>query len=117
MSAKNRILQINELIKRELGNIIFKEVEFPKNTLATITRVETSSNLIQSKIYISVIPENQISKVIQILNKRVFAIQQEINKRLKMRPIPKIKFVEEKETKKADKVEKLLERVKKEEKD
>lgn len=109
---KNRIPQVNELIKQELGNIVLKEVEFPKDTLVTITRVQTSSNLIQAKIYISVMPENQLPKVLQILNNQIFDLQQIINKRLKMRPIPKIKFVEEKETRKAEKIEKLLEEIK-----
>ena len=109
---KNRIPQVNELFKKELGSIILKEIEFPKDTLVTITRVQTSSNLIQAKIYISVIPESQISKVLQILNNQIFNLQQIINKRLKMRPIPKIKFIEEKETRKAEKIEKLLEEIK-----
>jgi ribosome-binding factor A len=112
MAVKNRVFKVNELIKREVGNLISREIEFPENTLATITRVETSSNLIQSKIYISVIPENQIIKVVQILNQRVFDIQKEIDKRLRMRPVPKIIFAEEKETEKADKVEELLEKIK-----
>lgn len=110
--AKNRIPQVNELIKRELSKIILKEVEFPEDTLATVTRVQTSSNLIQAKVYISVMPENQASKVLQILNRQIFNIQQIINKRLKMRPIPKIRFIEEKETRKAEEVEKLLEEIK-----
>jgi len=113
MAAKNRVFQVNELIKRELGSIILKKVEFPKNVLFTITRVETSSNLIQSKIHISVIPEVQTPKVIQILNQKIFIIQQDVNRRLRMRPVPKIKFAEDKEAKKANKVEELLERIKK----
>lgn len=110
--ANDRVPQINELIKRELSQIILKEIEFPKGVLVTVTRVETSANLIQAKIYVSVIPANQLLKVLQILNKKVFYLQQLINKRLRMRPIPKIKFIEEKETKKAEKVEKLLEKIK-----
>jgi len=110
--AKNRILQVNELIKRELSKLILKEIEFPKDTLVTITRVQTSSNLIQTKVYVSVIPENQTPRILQILNQQIFNLQQIINKRLKMRPIPKIKFVEEKETGKAERVEKLLEKIK-----
>ena len=109
---KNRLLQINELTKQELGSIILKEVEFPKDTLVTITRVQTSANLIQAKIYISVMPESQISKVLQILNNQIFDLQQIINKRLEMRPIPKIEFKEDKETRKAEKIEKLLEEIK-----
>ena len=110
--AKNRIPQVNELIKRELSKVILKEVEFPKDTLVTITRVQTSSNLIKAKVYISEMPENQIPQVFKILNQKIFDLQQIINKRLKMRPIPKIKFVEEKETRKAEKIEKLLEEIK-----
>lgn len=110
--AKNRIPQVNELIRRELSKIILKEVEFPKDTLVTITRVQTSSNLIQAKIYIGVMPENQASRILQILNQQIFNLQQIINKRLRMRPIPKIKFVEEKETRKAEEIEKILEEIK-----
>jgi len=113
MAAKNRALQVNELIKRELGSIILKKIEFPKGVLFTITRVETSSNLVHSKIYISVIPEDQTPKVIQILNQKIFIIQQDINRRFKMRPVPKIKFTEDKKAKKVNKVEELLERIKK----
>lgn len=112
MTDKNRVSRVNELIKRELGKIILKEVEFPENALVTITRVQTSSNFIHTKIYISVIPENKISKVIKILNSKIFDLQQEINKNLKMRPVPKIEFKEEKETKKADKIEELLKEAK-----
>jgi len=109
---KNRASRVNELIKQELNKIILQEIEFPKDVLVTITRVETSSNLIQAKVYIGAIPENQILKIVQILNQKIFGIQKAINKRLKMRPIPKIKFVEEKETKKAERIEKLLEEIK-----
>ena len=109
---KNRIPQINELIKQELGNVVFKEIEFPKDTLVTVTRVQTSSNLIQAKVYVSVMPESQTPKVLQTLNDQIFELQQTINKRLEMRPIPKIKFVEEKETRKAEEIEKLLEEIK-----
>ena len=110
--AKRRIPQVNELIKQELGKILLRKIEFPKGTLVTVTRVESSQNLIESKVYISTIPENQTLEVSKILNRNIFDIQQIINTRLKMRPIPKIKFVEEKKTKKAETVEGLLEKIK-----
>jgi len=99
------------LIKKELNRIILREVDFPKNVLVTITRVETSSNLIQSKIYISAIPESQNPQVLEILNGQIYDIQQALNKRLKMRPIPKIIFMEEKKTQEAGRVEELLEKI------
>ncbi|TET84438.1 MAG: 30S ribosome-binding factor RbfA [Candidatus Nealsonbacteria bacterium] len=111
-----RIPRVNQLIQQELSQIILREIEFPKDILVTVTRIETSSNLIESKIYVSVMPEEKTSKVFQILNRQVYELQQKLNQRLQMRPIPRIKFIEEKETKEAGKIEEILERLKKEEK-
>ena len=111
-----RIQQVNQLIKKELSQIILKEIEFSSDVLVTVTRVETTSNLIESKVYVSVMPEEKTSKVFQILNRQVYELQQKLNQRLQMRPIPRIKFIEEKETKEAGKIEEILERLKKEEK-
>lgn len=106
-----RVQRVNQLIKKELSRIILREIDFPKDVLVTITRVETSSNLIQTKVYISVMPEDKSSQMMGVLNKHIYDIQQALNKRLKMRPIPKIIFVEERITREAAKVEELLEEI------
>lgn len=85
----------------------------PEGVLVTLTRVETLPNLIESKVYISVMPEDKTADVLDILRKIVYFLQQKLNKRLGMRPIPKIMFVEEKATKEAGRVEELLEKIKK----
>ena len=108
-----RIQRVNQLIKKEISQIILREIEFPKDILVTVTRVETASNLIESKVYVSVMPEEKTSKVFQILNRQVYELQQKLNQRLQMRPIPRIKFIEEKETKEAGKIEEILEKIKK----
>lgn len=108
----DRVLQVNQLIKKELGKIILKEIDFPKEILVTLTRVETSANLIQAKVYISVMPENQSGQVLEILNQQIYFLQQMMNRRLKMRPIPKIIFVEEAVSREAGRVEELLEKIK-----
>jgi len=99
------------LIKKELAQIILREINFPKDLLVTVTRVETSANLIQAKIYISVLPINKNSQVLEILNHQIYDIQQKLNKRLKMRPIPRIIFVQEKKTQEAARIEELLEKI------
>ena len=111
-----RIPRINQLIKRELSQILLKEIDFPKNILVTVTRVETSIGLNEAKIYISVIPGNRIAWVLHILEKQVYGLQQKLNKRLRMRPTPKINFLGEEETGQAGRIEEILEELKKEEK-
>ena len=107
----NRIPKVNELIKREISKMILKEIEFPKDVLVTVTRVQTSSNLSDSNIYISVLPENKIEKVLERLKKQMYFIQQKFNNIVKMRPLPRLKFLAEKETQEADKIEGLLEKI------
>lgn len=107
-----RIQRVNQLIKKELSQILLREVNFPKDILVTITKVETSADLKESKIYISIIPEEIDQKVIQILNRIIYDLQQKLNKRLKMRTIPQIKFLEERQTSEAGRIEEILEKIK-----
>ena len=112
-NMKERILKVNSLIQRELGKILYREVDFPKGLLVTITRVDTSPDLSQSKIYISTIPEENTEEVIAIIKKQIYFIQQKLNNKLNMRPMPRILFVKEKKTGEAGRVEELLEEIKK----
>lgn len=110
----DRIQRVNSLIKNELSQILLKEIDFSKDVLTTITQVEASKNLSQARVYISVIPEEQVDRIFKILNRRIYDIQQKLNKRLEMRPIPRIKFVKEEKTAEAARVEELLEKIKNE---
>ena len=111
-----RIEQVNELIKREISQILLREVDFPENVLITVTRAESAPNLFEAKVWVSVMPEENLEKIVAHLNRQVYEIQQKINKRLKMRPVPRIKFLKEKQTVQAGRIEELLEKLKKEEK-
>ena len=108
----HRIKRVNKLLKEEIGNIILKEVSLPE-CLVTITQADASPNLQQAKIYISVMPEEKQEEVFEVLNNSIYNIQQELNKRLNMRPVPKIMFRKEEKTKQAARVEELLEKIRK----
>lgn len=108
-----RILKINQLIKQELSQLLLRRNDFPRQVLVTIVRVETSKDLAQSRVYVSIIPEEQALVIIKILRKQIYNIQQEINKRLKLRIVPKIKFIkEEKAIESGGRIEKILEEIK-----
>ena len=89
---KNRIDQVNKLIRQELGQIILREVDMPEGVVVTLTRVAASGNLQQD----------------------IYSIQQMLNSRLKMRPVPRIRWVAETATAEAQKIEELLDQIKKE---
>jgi len=109
---KDRIAKVNELIKRELGQIILREVEMPEKAVVTLTRVTASGNLQQAKVYISVVPDEKAREVLNILGQNIFAIQQILNRKLKMRPVPKVLWVLERATAEAQRIEELLDQIK-----
>ncbi|MFH0791649.1 MAG: 30S ribosome-binding factor RbfA [bacterium] len=109
-----RAERINQLIKKEISFALEREADFSKGTLVTLTRVDTSANLIQAKVFISVFPEDRTEEILGILQKRVYHFQQLFNKRVKMRPVPKLIFIAEKQTVEAGRIDELLAQIKRE---
>jgi len=112
MATEQRIKRINELLKRQVGRTILEEVDFPNNVLVTVSGVETSQDVTHCKVFVSVFPEAEMRNVLTVLGKVIYFIQQALNKSLKMRPVPKIRFVEETEIPIAQRVENILEKIK-----
>ena len=107
-----RIEKVNELIKRELSQIILEEMNFPKEALVTIIKVEAAPNLYSARVYINVIPEKEAKGAFIMLRNNIYNLQQLLNKRLRMRPIPRIEFLQEKQVQKTEKIEEILDEIK-----
>ena len=111
----DRIQRVNSLLEHEIGKILLRDFAFNPEILVTLTRVDTTANLIEAKVYISVFPETKSDVILNALQKSVYDVQYKINRALRQRPIPKIKFVKETAISQADKIEELLTKVKTEE--
>ncbi len=105
--------KVNSLLEHEISKILFKDFDFSDKALVTLTRVEASANLIEAKAYISVLPNNKFDEVLKTLKKGVYSVQHKINRTLRMRPVPKIKFVKDENIAKAGRIEELLNKLKK----
>ena len=113
--ASFRIKQVNKVILETMNKIFQDECQFPDETLVTILEVETSPDLLYSKVTVSVFPSEKKEEVLKYLNKKIYSLQQFLNKKLNMRPVPKVKFILDTTEEEAEKVEELLEKIKKEE--
>lgn len=112
MSSGNRIEKINEVLKEQLGQAILKEVELPRGVLATITRVETTKDLNQAKVFVSVFPEDQTKVALAILVRCGYNLHQILNKKLRLRKVPKLRFLQDTQTSKELRLDELLDKVK-----
>jgi ribosome-binding factor A len=109
----HRIEQINELIRQELGQLILTEIELPKNCLATIVGVESSKDLRHAKVWLSVIPGQYKKKILDKLNLNIGHLQFLLNKKLSIKPLPRLRFVIDETEDRAQGIEEILDRIRK----
>lgn len=105
----NRFKKLNDLLRDEAGKMLKKELEF-NGVLVTVVRAVVSPTLEHATIWISVLPESQRETVLQKINQKIYNLQQILNKRLAIRPVPKIRFEIDKTEEKAARIEKLLQK-------
>ncbi len=107
-----RLEKINELIKRELSKILLEEGESEPGTLVTILEAQTTLDLREAAVFFSVLPTAKSERVFNNLSARIFFIQQLLNKKLRMRPVPRIRFVLNTTESESQKIDGLLEKIK-----
>ncbi len=109
-----RIARVNELVKETLAEIVSEEVDFPLGVFVTVTRVDTSADLRYARVFVSVFPEKKFSRAMELLKKKIYSIQRTFNKKLHMKPLPRIEFVVDKTESEADRIEKVLKNISRE---
>lgn len=110
MNSK-RIERVNKLLKEEINKILLREFDFV-NVLVTIIEVRTSDNLRYSDVDISILPEKKEQTILELLLRRTYDIQKTLDRKLKMRPVPRIKFRIDKDIKKLHKIDELIGKIK-----
>lgn len=107
----SRVDRINELIKETLAKIIYEEVDFPSGVFVTVVKIDTSRDLRYARVFLSVFPEKRFGEVFRMFEKKIYSLQGILNKKLSMKPLPRIEFVADKTEAEADKIEKLLKEI------
>ncbi|MDF1498171.1 MAG: 30S ribosome-binding factor RbfA [Patescibacteria group bacterium] len=87
-----RIEKINKLIKKEVGNIILEEVNFSPSVMVTVKDVSVSKDLRYADVFVSVFPFEKNEEVQALLKENIYEMQRILNKKLVMKPLPRIVF-------------------------
>ena len=95
-SRKHRVA---EELKRELGILITTEVKDPRVRLVAITSVEVSADLAYAKVYVGsfdvTAPPEEANKAIEGLNAARGFLKRALGKRLRLRVMPELRFIED----------------------
>lgn len=108
----SRVEQVNELLKKELANLISQEVLTP-DFLITVLYVDCAPNFDSAKIGISVLPEKFTGTALEKLRKQSSQFGKALNKKLNLRKIPKFYWTIDTTKKEADELEDILEKIRK----
>ena len=81
--------RVDELLRQEIGAIIARDVADPRVGFATITQVETTSDLRHAKVWVSVIGQPaERTATIAALGRAMPFIRHELGKSLRIRRHP-----------------------------
>jgi len=106
-----RIEKVNELIKKYLGEILLRNLDLKSGVFVTIAKVDTTPDLRYTRVFVSIFPEKDTDYALKTFNKELYKIQGFLNRKLSMKPLPKIEFKLDLTESKADEIEKLFQEI------
>ncbi|MFH0740229.1 MAG: 30S ribosome-binding factor RbfA [bacterium] len=106
-----RLNKLQEVLKEELAGVISQEIDFPKGIIATVMSVRIYSDLSWAEIFVSVIPEKESEFVINVLKRKAYFLHKALNDRIKLRRIPRIKFLPYTGPNSQEKIEQILDEI------
>ncbi len=97
-------------MKEMIARLVGRELQFPDGTLVTVTRVEASENLRAARVFLTVFPEDEerMRAVMMLVSRAAGFIQRQLNRELRMRPVPKITFRLDQAEANRERVEEIL---------
>ena len=99
--------RVSELIRKELGELILRELEFD-GAIMTIVEVDVTKKIDYARVHISVIPSAKANDVLRVLNSAKYRLQGDLLRKINIRPMPELSFVIDHGTEKAADIEKIM---------
>ena len=110
-SINHRHLRVGELVKQNLGQIFLRnEAKIPSlNTkLVTVTEVKMSNDLKSARAYVIPLGGKETKKTVNILTEFSYLVRKALSKKLDIKFLPRLYFVEDKSFDYAERIEALI---------
>ena len=110
-SYSQRQLRVGELVKQNLGQLFIRnEAKIPQlnSKLITVTEVRMTPDLKTARVYVIPLGGVEISETVKILTEYSHLVRKALSKRLDLKFLPKLTFVEDNSFEYAEKIEKII---------
>ncbi len=109
MPHSDRMLRVNELLRRELALLCEREISPGFDGLVTITAVKTAPDLRQATVFVSVLGDEEHRKrALSLLGAKRKMFQREISRRVVLKYTPVLKFRMDASAEQADRILAIL---------
>ena len=106
-----RQLRVGELVKQNLGELFIRnEAKIPNinSKLITVTEVRMTPDLKTARVYVIPLGGIDTMETVKILTEYSHLVRKALSKRLDIKFLPKLTFVEDNSFEYAEKIEKLI---------
>lgn len=111
----DRMSKINQRVKREIGEILHRELQDPRLEFVTITAAEVSRDLQHARVYYSVLGDKAKTEAAQqALDSASGLVRKLIGQRIRLRYTPEIAFVLDRSIEYGMRIDSTIERIKSE---
>ena len=110
-----RQLRVGELVKQNLGELLIRnEAKIPliNSKLITVTEVRMTPDLKTARVYVIPLGGIDTKETVKILTEYAHLVRRALSKRLDMKFLPKLTFVEDNSFEYAEKIERIIKKIK-----
>ena len=110
-----RQLRVGELVKQNLGELFIRnEAKIPSinSKLITVTEVRMTPDLKTARVYVIPLGGIDTKETVRVLTEYSHLVRRALSKRLDIKFLPKLKFVEDNSFEYAEKIEKIIKKIK-----
>jgi ribosome-binding factor A len=109
--ATERMRRVNEVMREVVGEAIASELDDPRIGFVTVTAVETSPDLRSARVFVSVLgDEHERERTMAALRAAHGILQAAVNRELRLKRTPTLKFVYDETLERAQRLSELLDR-------
>ena len=88
-----RMDKVNSELRKQIMEIIQKEIDDPALEFLSITRVEAAADLREAKVYFSMLDETKYKKAKEVLAEMRGFIRGILGKRIRLKFLPQLNFI------------------------
>ena len=110
-----RQLRVGELVKQSLGELFIRnEAKIPtiNSKLITVTEVRMTPDLKTARVYVIPLGGVDMKETVSVLTEYSHLVRKALSKKLDIKFLPKLTFVEDNSFEYAEKIEKIIKKIK-----